>query len=123
MAWAEGAYTKLRPTTFALFQDDPPIGDRIPAEFHSPPTHNQPEILRFSPFPVRLRGTPPRSPGSVPGERRSTQPASQSLARWSRHGWLAVLRLQSLIFSLQAFVIVLQGGVSGVKLFELALQP
>lgn len=108
MAGAERAHMKIRPSTFTLFQDDPPIGDRIPAEFHSAPTHNQTDIPRFSAFPVRLRGTLPRSPRSVRGERRSTQPTRQSLVRWSSLGGLAVLRLQSFIFSLQAFVIVLQ---------------
>ena len=122
MPWAEGAHAKLWPAALPLFLEDPGFGDRIPAEFHSAPTHNHPEIPRFSPFPVRLRGTLPPSPGSVPGERRSTQPASESLVRWSRLGRLAVLRLQNLIFSLQTFVVVLQGGVGAVKLLELAFQ-
>ena len=37
-------------------------------------------------------------------------------------GGLAVFGLQSLVFSLQAFVVMLQGGVGSVELIELAFQ-
>ena len=122
MPWAEGAHAKLWPAAFPLFLRDPSFGDRIPPEFHSASTHKHLANLQCSPRPAWSRGVLDSSWQYDTGEPCSARPATQSLVRWSRHGWLAVLRLQSLIFSLQAFVIVLQGGMGGVKLLELAFE-